>query len=193
MGDFIHLSCIQCGGQLSHNKETDEYECENCSSKYLLKKTDKGIEIEKIIRSVSNLPNDIKKNNAELAITRLEKEIAILNHEKAQINANLAALGTATCSVIALPVLIIGAVLSSASFCVILLLIGAIGTSIKENPIPWIIGVVVFIFIIVIIIWIQRAPRRKMKARLIEIDDQINKRVWEIMEHRKVLYGVSNE
>jgi len=86
-GDFITLSCPNCGGKLNITSDIERFACQFCGHEHIVRRNDGMISLEPIMRElnaninlvgvgVSKLGFSSEKQVAEQTITRLKGEIA---------------------------------------------------------------------------------------------------------------------
>jgi len=89
MPDFITLTCPQCGGKLQITNDIDRFACQYCGAEHIVRRGGgivslapvveklEGIEkeISKVVGGVGQVERHSKKVAAELAITRLRREL----------------------------------------------------------------------------------------------------------------------
>ncbi len=80
MPDFITLSCPSCGGKLEITSDIERFACAHCGMEHLVKRTSSLVSLSPVVAEIKKVTESIGRTASELAIVRLEKEIATLNN-----------------------------------------------------------------------------------------------------------------
>jgi predicted RNA-binding Zn-ribbon protein involved in translation (DUF1610 family) len=77
--DFITLSCPSCGGKLQVSNSIDHFACANCGTEHIVRRGGGIVSLEQVMGGVKQ---GVDKTASELAIVRLNKEIAELENQR---------------------------------------------------------------------------------------------------------------
>ncbi len=77
--DFVTLTCPCCGGKLEVTRDMERFACAHCGAEHLVLRRGGTISLEPVMEGIRQVKNTVDRTAAELAIVRLEKEIAELN------------------------------------------------------------------------------------------------------------------
>ena len=83
MAEFVILSCPSCGGKLEITLDIERFACANCGREQVVKRGGGIISLSPVIYAFKRIEVGVDKTAAELAISRLSKEIGQLKNEKA--------------------------------------------------------------------------------------------------------------
>jgi hypothetical protein len=78
MGDYVSLTCRNCGGKLLVSNTIDRFACGYCDNEHIVKRGDGIIFLQPVIEGLQNVQSGVDKTASELAIKRLSKEIITL-------------------------------------------------------------------------------------------------------------------
>ena len=73
MSDFITLTCPSCNGKLQITKDIERFTCLHCANEHIVKRGGGIIAIKPVLESMTK---GVDNTASELAIVRLDKEIA---------------------------------------------------------------------------------------------------------------------
>lgn len=82
MPDFVLLTCPSCGSKLQITDDIDRFACNYCGNELIVKRGGGITSLKPVIDSIKNVQKGVDKTASELAIKRLEKEIAELKKQK---------------------------------------------------------------------------------------------------------------
>ena len=82
MSDFITLSCPSCGAKLEITQDIDRFACSNCGREHIVQRSGGIVSLSPVVDAINQVKSGVDKTAAELALTRLPREIAILANEK---------------------------------------------------------------------------------------------------------------
>jgi hypothetical protein len=85
MFDFITLSCPSCGAKLEITQDIDRFACANCGQEHLVNRSGGIISLSPIVKAINQVGIGVDKTAAELGMVRLQKEIAYLQAQQAEI------------------------------------------------------------------------------------------------------------
>jgi len=81
MSEFITLTCPSCGGKLQITNDIERFVCANCGTEMLVRRGGGIISLSPIIAEVEDVRRAAESTAAELAITRIQKEVDSLNNQ----------------------------------------------------------------------------------------------------------------
>ena len=84
MNDFVSLACPHCGGKLEITSDIDRFACMYCGSEQIVNRRGGIISLSLITDAIDKVAVGTDKTAAELALVRLEKELAKLDDDKEQ-------------------------------------------------------------------------------------------------------------
>jgi hypothetical protein len=87
MPDFVTLTCPSCGGKLKITPDIDRFACANCGSEHLVLRSDSVVALKPLQDSLSGLARATDRTASEMAIKRIQGEIAGLQASKGPVNA----------------------------------------------------------------------------------------------------------
>ena len=76
MPDFINLTCPSCGGKLQITSDIDRFACGHCGNELIVRRSGGAITVEPVVEGLRKVQAGVDKTASELAIVRLEGEIA---------------------------------------------------------------------------------------------------------------------
>lgn len=82
MSDQITLTCPSCGGKLLITPEINRFACSHCGNEHIVQRGIGTISLKPIIEGIKDVQQGVDKTASELAIKRLEKEIASLKAKR---------------------------------------------------------------------------------------------------------------
>lgn len=85
MSDFVTLSCPSCGGKLEITSEIDRFACAHCGTEHVVRRGGGLVSLKPVVESIEHVRTGVDKTASELAIRRLQEEIAALQQEKQRI------------------------------------------------------------------------------------------------------------
>jgi len=83
MADFVTLTCPSCGGKLEITSDIDRFACSHCGREHIVKRSGGIISLSPVMDVLKRVEVGVDRTAAELAITRLQREIVGL-----QLNRN---------------------------------------------------------------------------------------------------------
>ena len=78
MADFVTLSCPSCGGKLEITNNVERFACSHCGREHIVKRSGGIVSLSPVVDELKKVGVGVDKTAAELAIVRLQKEIAEL-------------------------------------------------------------------------------------------------------------------
>ena len=81
----VRLTCNGCGADLDISEDIDRFACSYCGTQHLVERKGGIVTLKSLLDKVGKVHLETTKAAAELAIVRLEKEIAKLNEEKTTV------------------------------------------------------------------------------------------------------------
>jgi predicted RNA-binding Zn-ribbon protein involved in translation (DUF1610 family) len=81
MADFVSLSCPSCGGRLKITNDIERFACAYCGIEHIVKRGEGIISLAPVVEGLQRIQSGVDKTASELAIPRLEKEIADLESQ----------------------------------------------------------------------------------------------------------------
>lgn len=85
MADFVTLSCPSCGGKLQISNDIDRFACGYCGQEHIVKRAGGLVSLAPVLEAISGVQQGVDRTASELAISRLEREIAGLEERKLQL------------------------------------------------------------------------------------------------------------
>ena len=82
MADLIRLSCPTCGAKLEITRDMDRFACANCGNEFIVRRSGGIVSLSPVVEGLTRIQTGVDKTASELAILRLEKEIATLKTQK---------------------------------------------------------------------------------------------------------------
>jgi hypothetical protein len=82
MADFVTLTCPSCGGKLEITSDIDRFACSHCGREHIVKRSGGIISLSPVVDELKKVGVGVDKTAAELAIVRLQKEIAELQAKR---------------------------------------------------------------------------------------------------------------
>ncbi len=84
MPDFVTLSCPNCGARLDITAEIDRFACSYCGQEHVVRRSGGIVSLAPVVAALNQVRNGVDRAAAELAIVRLQKEIAGLADQRDQ-------------------------------------------------------------------------------------------------------------
>ena len=78
MTDFVSLTCPSCGGRLKITNDIERFACAYCGSEHIVKRGEGVISLSPVVEGLDKIRSGVDKTASELAIVRLQREIAEL-------------------------------------------------------------------------------------------------------------------
>ncbi|MGB7115540.1 MAG: hypothetical protein WBD56_05305 [Anaerolineales bacterium] len=78
MAEYVTLTCPSCGSKLTITEEIDRFACIHCGDEHIVNRGDGIVSISSIVEGLEKVQRGTGKTASELAINRLNKEIAEL-------------------------------------------------------------------------------------------------------------------
>jgi DNA-directed RNA polymerase subunit RPC12/RpoP len=78
MADFIPLECPNCGARLEVTEDLDRFACSHCGNQLMVRRGGGIVALKPVVDELKGVRAGTDKTASELAIPRLEKEIAEL-------------------------------------------------------------------------------------------------------------------
>ena len=82
MADFVTLTCPSCGGRLEITKDVERFACAHCGQEHIVKRSGGMVSLSPVVDALKKVGVGVDKTAAELAIVRLQKEIATLRRTR---------------------------------------------------------------------------------------------------------------
>jgi hypothetical protein len=92
--DFISLTCQSCGAKLDVYPDMERFACRNCGAEMIVQRRGGTVGLKSITKAIRGIQIGTDKTAAELALLRLQNEVAILRQEHAKAMDNLRSLGS---------------------------------------------------------------------------------------------------
>jgi len=80
--NIINLTCPSCGGKLQINNDIDRFACGYCGNEQMVVRSGGTISLAPVIDEIRQVSRGVDKTASELAIARLDREIAELQDEE---------------------------------------------------------------------------------------------------------------
>jgi DNA-directed RNA polymerase subunit RPC12/RpoP len=146
MADFVTLTCPTCGAKLEVTADIDRFACANCGNEHLIKRAGGIIALTPLVESLRGVEKARDRHTSELAITRLQGEIAEETKalgELKDVQADLSGCLAVVISGVAIGILcrvlasiyldVRGTLLNILAFAPVLLLVGYIIVSLRDD------------------------------------------------------------
>lgn len=85
MTDYITLSCPSCGARLEVTQDIERFACAHCGREHIVKRGGGIVSLSPVVDALRKVEVGVDKTAAELAIVRLQKEIAYLQTNKNEL------------------------------------------------------------------------------------------------------------
>jgi hypothetical protein len=85
MANIINLTCPKCGGKLQITNDIDHFSCGYCGNELIIQRSGGAITVAPIVEGLKEVKVGVDKTASELAIKRLEGEIAYLFAQRANV------------------------------------------------------------------------------------------------------------
>jgi hypothetical protein len=76
MSDFVTLTCPSCGGKLEITDDVERFACAHCGAEHLVRRGGGMVALQPMIDSLADVENGVDRLASEMAIVRLQQEIA---------------------------------------------------------------------------------------------------------------------
>jgi len=90
MPDFISLTCPTCGGKLQITPDIERFACAHCGNEHLVRRGAGVVSLAPVVESMDGLRRATDRTASEMAIRRLNEELAAMEGSRAEIEARLA-------------------------------------------------------------------------------------------------------
>jgi hypothetical protein len=84
MRDFVTLTCPSCGGKLQITNDIDRFACSHCGNEHAVKRSGGIVALAPVVEGLAKVQAGTDKTASELAIVRLQREIADLRERDLQ-------------------------------------------------------------------------------------------------------------
>jgi len=78
MSEFITLTCSSCGGALEITSDTEQFVCQYCKRKHIIKRSGGTIFLDGLAQVITG----VDRTGSEMAIVRLKEEIPVLENRR---------------------------------------------------------------------------------------------------------------
>jgi DNA-directed RNA polymerase subunit RPC12/RpoP len=78
MSEFITLTCSSCGGALEITSDTEQFVCQYCKRKHIIKRSGGTIFLDGLAQVITG----VDRTGSEMAIVRLKEEIPALENRR---------------------------------------------------------------------------------------------------------------
>ncbi len=95
MPDFVSLTCPSCGGKLQITDDIDRFACGHCGNEHVVSRGGGIIALSPVVDGLTQVRAGVDRTASELAIVRLEKEIAELEEAIEELNEHILLRGPA--------------------------------------------------------------------------------------------------
>jgi DNA-directed RNA polymerase subunit RPC12/RpoP len=138
MGNLITLSCPSCGGVLEVTQNTEQLVCSYCGQRHVVKHEGTTLSLSPVLDALNQVKAGVDRTAAELAIVRLQKEIAELNTNRtAFLGANPKPVSKASNLVFAILAVVIGSLIALTGLCALM------GNSLKSSLPILLVGIII--------------------------------------------------
>ena len=72
---LLEMTCRNCGGRLKFSKDADQVLCEHYGGEYLVSFTEGAVSLRFLTEGVQRIAQSSEKASAELALSRLRKDL----------------------------------------------------------------------------------------------------------------------
>src|SRR5689334_10154728 len=87
MADFVVLTCPNCGGKLQVTNDVDRFACGFCGTEMIVKRGGGIVSLAPVMEGLTRIQGSMDRTASELAIVRLNKEIAHLQADLGEVEA----------------------------------------------------------------------------------------------------------
>lgn len=168
MPDLVTLTCPTCGGKLQIANNIDRFACGYCGNEHIVQRSGGVISLEPVLDGLKVIKTGVDKTVSELAIQRLNAEIANLMTQKASIPTK-----TSGC--------IVFLMLFSVLLLIILLVVSSKGVEGSGASIFFGLLIVFFTF------GFYFNGRNNIRKKISPIDEQIEEKTEELEYHRNII------
>jgi Ca2+/Na+ antiporter len=169
MPKIFSLTCPSCGGKLQITSDIDRFSCGHCGNELIVQRSGGVITIAPVVEGLREVKASVDRTASELAIPRLEREIALLTNEldsseeqaKKERRSNL--------------------------FFLIILFFGLVALLDKIHGFGFIIGVLA---LVVLFIFANKKAQEKAQKNDQPIELAIDKKEQELEKHRNIVRNI---
>jgi hypothetical protein len=165
MSDFVTLTCPSCGGKLQITDDIDRFACAHCGSEHIVRRGGGVVSLAPVAEGLRQVQAGVDRTASELAIPRLEKEIADLRKQRDYAKGSVRAWG-----VFFVPAAIMG--------------VGFVITSWVESALI-VLGAAV-IAVVVMLALLSRSIKEQA-SRTAEYDKRIRRKEEQLAKHRQIV------
>ena len=91
MADFVSLTCPTCNGKLQITPNLERFACAYCGNEFAVNRGGGIVTLSPVVEGLSRVERGVDKTASELAIARLQNDLAPLNAQRAEINSQAGA------------------------------------------------------------------------------------------------------
>ncbi len=88
MADIINLTCPTCGGKLQITNDIDRFACGYCGNEHFVQRSGGIVTLAPVVQGLKEVRAGVDRTASELALKRLEEEIAALTRQRAGCKGN---------------------------------------------------------------------------------------------------------
>ena len=169
MANFINLTCPSCGGKLHITNDIDRFSCGYCGNEHIVQRHGGVITLAPVVEGLKGVKTGVDKTASELAIKRLDEEIADLLSQRAEVSRR---------STFVILISALGGFLLLTAFC------SAILTGYDKSTSCMLIPGVILLLVGIVLFYRQSA---KIRGRVAPIDLEIAERKKELEKHRAIV------
>ena len=82
MSDLITLACPSCGAQLQITQDLERFACSHCGHQHIVRRSGGVVSLAPVLDQLAQVRAGVDRTASELAIPRLEKELAELSNQR---------------------------------------------------------------------------------------------------------------
>lgn len=90
MPDFITLTCPTCGGRLQITPDIERFACAHCGNEHLVRRGTGVVTLAPVVESMDGLRRTTDRSASEMAIRRIQEDLAGMEAARTGIEARLA-------------------------------------------------------------------------------------------------------
>ena len=89
MADYVTLSCPSCGGRLDITADVERFACAHCGNEHVVRRGGGIVSLAPVVAGLNRVQAGVDKTASELAIVRLQQEIAWLQNQFSGTNTSI--------------------------------------------------------------------------------------------------------
>ena len=171
MSDITNLTCPSCGGKLQITPDIDRFACGHCGNEHIVKRGGGIISLAPVVEGLKEVRSGVDKTASELAIKRLQKEVASLTDQRTRQQASWVGTRMWLCMVAPM----------------VLVLFSIFGFLI--DPVVGILLLIISIVITYRLFTNRNNRNQEEKIKLASMDGSIRKKETELQYHQRIVSG----